>query len=136
MYSPIAAPAAGIGSPSSNGTGVSAGFAPAARVRTPAQHARVWREGKRRYYGPLVVITCPNPNGQARLGFAISKRSQPRAVDRNRTKRLLRESFRHVAAELPAVDIVISMSRKVRMRTEADLHRALQQIWAGLKSSC
>jgi len=45
--------------------------------------------------------TCDNP----RLGLAISKRVDKRAVARNRLKRLSREVFR--CQELPAWDFVI-----------------------------
>lgn len=43
----------------------------------------------------------------ARLGLAISKRVSKRAVERNRIKRLVRESFRRVRAELPPVDLLV-----------------------------
>ncbi len=45
--------------------------------------------------------------GHARLGLAISKRVSKRAVERNRIKRLLRESFRRVRHQLPAVDMMV-----------------------------
>ena len=45
----------------------------------------------------------------ARLGLIVSKRMLPRAVDRNRAKRVIRESFRH-AVELPAMDIVVRVA--------------------------
>lgn len=48
-----------------------------------------------------------NELGHARLGLAISKRVSKRAVERNRIKRLLRESFRRVRHRLPAVDVMV-----------------------------
>jgi ribonuclease P protein component len=47
----------------------------------------------------------------ARLGLAITKRVAPRAVDRNRIKRLVRESFRRHKSALGSVDVVIRLRR-------------------------
>jgi ribonuclease P protein component len=54
----------------------------------------------------------PNGLGHARLGLAISKRASKHAVERNRLKRLLRESFRRIRDQLPPVDVVV-MARDV-----------------------
>ncbi len=43
----------------------------------------------------------------ARLGLAVSRRVSKRAVERNRIKRLVRESFRRERAALPAIDILV-----------------------------
>jgi ribonuclease P protein component len=55
------------------------------------------------------VLAKLNALSVARLGLAISKRVAPRAVDRNRLKRLARESFRQL--ELAPLDFVV-MARK------------------------
>ena len=41
-----------------------------------------------------------------RIGIVVSRRFG-NAVERNRVKRLIREGFRRMAAQLPAVDIII-----------------------------
>lgn len=47
----------------------------------------------------------------ARLGLTIPKRLVPRAVERNKVKRLVRESFRRRRATLGAIDVVIRLRR-------------------------
>lgn len=50
----------------------------------------------------------------ARLGLVASRKAAPRAVDRNRGKRLAREVFRAVRAQLPALDIVFLLRNDLR----------------------
>lgn len=52
------------------------------------------------------MLARSNEMDAARLGLAISKRAAKKAVDRNKLKRLARESFRQ-QAELPAGDFVV-----------------------------
>jgi len=46
-----------------------------------------------------------------RLGLIVSKRCYPRAVDRNRAKRLLREYARLHLRAYPAMDMVVRVKR-------------------------
>lgn len=53
------------------------------------------------------VMARPNEQGHARLGMVVSRRLYPRAVDRNRVRRRIREAFRHLGPALPALDLVV-----------------------------
>jgi len=55
------------------------------------------------------VLAKLNELSTARLGLAISRRVAPRAVDRNRLRRLAREAFRQL--ELAPLDFVV-MAKK------------------------
>ena len=55
----------------------------------------------------LFVVYAHNNGGQLnRLGVTVSRRVAPRAVERNRIKRAIRESFRHQQKTLAGFDIV------------------------------
>jgi ribonuclease P protein component len=56
------------------------------------------------------VLLRANPLGVPRLGLIVPKRVFPRAVDRNRMKRVLRELFRAQQARLGSCDILIRVT--------------------------
>lgn len=73
--------------------------------------------------------------GHARLGLAVSRRNCPRAVDRNRLKRLVRESFRAHADTLEgdgAADVVVMVRPSTHERDNARLAASLAALWPRL----
>ncbi|MEO7053017.1 MAG: ribonuclease P protein component [Rhodanobacter sp.] len=73
-----------------------------------------------------------NELGGARLGLAISKRVSKRAVERNRIKRLVRESFRRVRHQLPPVDLMVMAREQAAGVPGAELLRELDGAWKKL----
>ena len=76
------------------------GLPPAARVRARAEFDRVFERG-RRTSDPILSLHWLRDDAPARLGLAVSRKVDPRAVGRNRIKRVLRAQFRAVRAQLP-----------------------------------
>ena len=72
--------------------------------------------------------------GTARLGIAVSKRNLRLAVERNRIKRLVRESFRTSDIRDLSLDIVVLPRNAVRDADPARLRRTLQQRWDSLRT--
>ena len=56
----------------------------------------------------FVVQWIGNAGTKARIGMAVSKRAVGGAVERNRVRRLIRESFRLHRARLAAVDVFVT----------------------------
>ncbi len=73
-----------------------------------------------------------NDTGEARLGLAIAKKQVRRAVDRNRIKRVVRESFRHHQKQLASMDCVVMARRDTSAATNEELFASLQQHWRRL----
>jgi len=67
-----------------------------------------------------------------RLGLVIAKRKIRRAHERNRVKRLARESFRLHQHRLPPLDIVLMAKADAQVLTNAELHQQLQVAWQQL----
>jgi ribonuclease P protein component len=82
-------------------------FPPSRRLLSTAEFTRVFRSGRRRSDSCFTVIVAPGASSVARLGVAVSRKVSKSAVQRNRIKRLVRESFRKRSADLPAIDIVV-----------------------------
>ena len=79
---------------------------------------------------------APNALGYARLGLAISKQVSKRAVERNRLKRLLRESFRRVRHQLPAFDLVVMAREQAAGMDGSLLLPQIDELWGKLMAAC
>ncbi len=99
-----------------------------ARLVAKADFDRVFADNQRARTDYLIVMARPNAVGHPRLGMVIAKRLLARAVDRNRVKRCVRESFRQVLPQLPACDFVVRLIVKPVPGDEArDLSRTFQR---------
>ncbi|MDQ6648213.1 MAG: ribonuclease P protein component [Pseudomonadota bacterium] len=103
-----------------------------ARLRRPADFAALrtssGRAGGRCFHMRYRI----NELGHARLGLAISKRVSKRAVERNRIKRLLRESFRRVRHQLPPVDLMVMAREQAAGVTGTQLLAEMDSLWKKL----
>jgi ribonuclease P protein component len=78
----------------------------AARLRRRREFLLVQQRGKRLYSGEVIVLALDSGGTRPRIGITVSSKIA-NAVTRNRVKRWVREAFRAVQAELPAVDVVV-----------------------------
>lgn len=81
-------------------------FPRAGRLTKRSEYQRVFRKGSRSEGRYLVAIALRSGRPHSRLGLAVGRRVGG-AVERNRAKRLLRESFRRHPAAGEALDIIL-----------------------------
>lgn len=110
-------------------------FPRAARLLRPSQYTAVFARGDKFVCDGFVIIAATNGEGHARLGLALAKRRIRRAVDRSRVKRVVRESFRHVRADLPATDIVVLARNRTASMDNVMLTAQLARVWQRLARS-
>ncbi|TVP55925.1 MAG: ribonuclease P protein component [Halomonadaceae bacterium] len=105
-------------------------FPRSARLLTPAHYRQVFdqveiRAGNRH----LLILARPSATERPRIGLIIAKRHVRKAVQRNRIKRLLRESFRHRQATLPPLDLVVLARPGLGQVDNQTLNEMLEQLW-------
>jgi ribonuclease P protein component len=109
-----------------------AGLPREARIRRAGDFAAL-RQASGRLGGRCFSVRYrQNDLGHARLGLAISKRVSKRAVERNRIKRLLRESFRRVRSQLPPLDLVVMAREQAAGVPGPELLAEIDALWRRL----
>lgn len=112
-------------------------FPRTARLLKPQQFKAVFAASKRVVGRYFVVLYAASPAldgpAQARLGMAIAKKNIRRAVNRNRVRRLIRETFRHASPRLPAVDIVVLARSQTGQAESCVLRKEIEQLLDALR---
>lgn len=111
-------------------------FSAAQRLHHKAQFDDVYRRGRRHGDTYFLVLALPNALTIPRLGLSVSAKSVGNSVNRNRVKRLVRESFRMHQRELPAVDLVVNTRPAARTALNAVLRASLERLWQAIAISC
>lgn len=113
-----------------------ASFPKRARLLRPAEFKNVFADPVRVSRNGVVVLGCRNELGFARLGLAVAKRHLRRAHERNRIKRLARETFRQHALRGCGMDCVLLTRAGVEQMTNSELRAALNFAWQRLLERC
>ena len=83
-----------------------------------------------------MVIARPNGLEHARLGLAVGVKAAGTAVNRNRIKRLVRESFRGRQRELPALDLVVNARPAASKAANAEIAASVDVLWNRIAQRC
>jgi ribonuclease P protein component len=107
-----------------------------ARLTRATEFGAVFADNIRASGGGLVVLARQNDLGYPRLGLAVSRRAVRRAVDRNRIKRLIRESFRLEQSGLGSMDYVVLARAGLEQQDNRRIFQILERHWQTIKSRC
>ena len=114
----------------------SLGLPPERRLRLSADFKRLYATGRRLGNESFTAVVHPNAAGAPRLGMSVAARMLRRAVERNRVRRLVRESFRIHQLRLPAVDIIVGIRSSVREASSLQLRDSLERLWRKISATC
>ena len=110
-------------------------FAKCAKLLKPAEFKQVFNAAKRASDRHLTIFYTANDLDRPRLGLAISKKVSKLAVDRNRIKRLARETFRLKQQQLQFADFVV-LARPSAVKTDNKvLIASFNKLWNKLSKS-
>ena len=90
---------------------------------------QVFAKPQRRSDKFFTILYINSDRDVGRLGLAIAKKRVRRAVDRNRIKRIIRESFRQHQSELTGKDIIVLARDHTASSDNPTLFSSLQYHW-------
>jgi ribonuclease P protein component len=97
------------------------------RLRTGAEFDAAFKRGARLDGRLFLLVAAPNGRTFDRLGLAVSRRVGG-SVERNRARRLLRESFRRLPRHAGSgVDLVVVARTGLVGRLQAEVDRELRE---------
>ena len=106
------------------------------RIVSAGDYRSVFNNRKRVGGHFFTIHQLPNDTGIHRLGLAVSRKVSKRAVDRNRIKRQIRESFRRLRAgvaqcESPhtGLDMVVVAKTSAKQAENRALSRELDRLF-------
>lgn len=108
------------------------GLSPGQRLRQASDFQRVLRQGRRADGALLTLVALSQGPVIARLGLAVSRRAG-NAVQRNRTKRLMREVFRH--HKLTGFDIVALPKAGMAQATLSAVNQQFEKLMRRFEAS-
>ena len=111
-------------------------FPASRRLRRRIEFDSVYARGQRLGDRFFSVTASPNQAGAARLGLAVARKVAGSSVERNRLRRLIRESFRLRQHELPCLDLVVSARPPARSVGNVELRASLDVLWDRVKEQC
>lgn len=107
-------------------------FGPDRRLLQAQEFERVFSQARyKAQQSHLMALAVPSQQA-ARLGLVVAKRKVRLAHNRNRIKRAVRESFRHEALRLPALDVVVLAKGGAGELSVPELSAELSHLWRQL----
>jgi len=98
-------------------------------LRRKADFDRLYKKGESAGDRYVVVFAIPNGLEESRLAFLASKKVG-KSVERNRARRLMKESYRLFSEDIPkGLDVVFIARNTINERKQDEVGRSMQSAW-------
>jgi ribonuclease P protein component len=106
------------------------------RLLTPTHFEYVFNKAIPSVSSKITLLARFNTSDNPRLGITLAKKRVKYAHDRNRLKRVIRESFRLQRHSFPNIDIVVVGKSGLDKLSNQELSFLLSKLWKKLASRC
>lgn len=102
------------------------------RLITKAEFKTVFDEPLKVSQRCFMILFRSNEKKHARIGIIVGKRVANSAVDRNRIRRVIRDSFRLNQEKLAGLDIVVIARQQCDTLTKSKIRKGIDDLWVKL----
>ena len=106
------------------------------RLLTPSHYSRIFNEPARAATPYFTLLAKPSDQSKPRLGLTVAKKRVKKACQRNRIKRLARESFRLNQHNIDNIDIVLMVKNGIDEQSNEELTKQLTKLWRKINERC
>ena len=106
------------------------------RLLTPTHFEYVFSKAIPSVSPQITLLARTNTSNSPRLGITLAKKRVKYAHDRNRLKRVIRESFRLQRHSFPNIDIVVVGKSGLDKLSNQELFSLLSKLWKKLALRC
>jgi ribonuclease P protein component len=104
-------------------------FPKTARLLSPKDYKPVFDNSRYKVSTKqFLLLATASQARRPRLGLVIAKKNVSKAVQRNRLKRVLRESFRLRQSEIPLIDIVVLARKDADKLAPLELRKMIDRL--------
>ncbi len=103
-------------------------------LRESADYQQVFKKNESLRDKNWLILYRSNTLEFARLGLAVSKKNVKKATQRNRIKRIIRETFRKKKAMIVPTDIIVLVRHGISEKSNRELINSINSLWYKLES--
>ena len=104
------------------------------RLLTSSDYRKVFNDAEFKVSCRYILMLAIRHKSLPRIGIVVSKKNISKAIQRNRVKRLVRESFRRTKSQIPNLDVVVLIRRGIEGLPNVIISSKMDFLWKDLCS--